>query len=91
MSGFWYLVIGLLVGAGGYYAYDRFFGSKVIEPPKPEPPKPTPTGLLEAVGTLHKALFSPYGLNVVAIFNAVWKAAGLPEKGVPDINKGKTK
>lgn len=87
MSGFWYLVIGLIVGAGGYYAYDQFFGAKTVEPPKPVPTDPA---LKTAVTQLHKVLFAGYGTIVTPMFNAMWRAAGLSEKGVPDIMDGKT-
>lgn len=87
MSGFWYLVIGLVVGAGGFYAYDRFFATKIVEPPKPPHVDPD---LLTAVTQLHKVLFAGFGTTVIPMFNNVWGAAGLAEKGVPDIKNGKT-
>jgi hypothetical protein len=87
MSGFWYLVIGLAVGASLVYAYYRFFGCVVIEPPKPPHVDPD---LLAAVTQLHKVLFAGFGAVVTPMFNNVWKAAKLEPKGVPDITGGRT-
>jgi hypothetical protein len=81
----WY-VVSFLVGAGLMWVYREYFHAKVVEPGKP----PVVDGLRVAVEGLHKALFMGAGTVVVPMFNAMWRAAGLAEKGVPDIQGGRT-
>lgn len=77
----WYVivgVIGLVLGAAGVY----FFVRQVVVV--------VDADLEEAVGQLHKALFMGAGIPIEPFFNVVWREAGLPESGVPDIIDGRT-
>lgn len=81
----WYVVC-FLVGAALCWVWFTFFASREAKVP------PVVTdGLKITVQQLHKVLFMGAGTVVTPMFNAVWKAAGLEEKGVPAIDaKGRT-
>jgi len=83
----WYAIAGLaglLVGAGGMWWYSS---RQKVEPPAPVDPD---AELRAAVRELHQVLFAPYGTIVTSFFNKLWRAMGLEEKGVPNINNGRT-
>lgn len=83
----WYIV-SFLVGAALCWVWFTFFASKEVAP---QVPPPAQDALKIAVQQLHKVLFMGAGTVVTPAFNAVWRAAGLEEKGVPAIDgKGRT-
>ena len=69
----------LMLGAGWWYAQQQL---AVQEPPDTE--------LKDRVGKVHEALFMAAGVHVGGFFNDVWRAAGLEERGIPNIMNGKT-
>jgi len=79
---------GLVVGAAAMWYLARKNAGQGDPQPPPDP-QPCPE-LQSAVETLHQVLFAPYGTIVTPLFNDVWRAAGLEQKGVPDIRGGRT-
>lgn len=84
-----WVVLAFWVGAGVMWLYNRSGEAEGVPPIVP--PGPPDAKLKAAVQDLHKGLFAGFGMPVTGLFNAVWKAAGLEEKGVPPIDdKGRT-
>jgi len=81
MTWLW-VVLAFLAGAAGMWVYLK--RSKPVEPEVPV------EALMLSVKQLHKVLFAGFGTVVTPMFNSMWRAAGLSEKGVPDIKSGKT-
>jgi hypothetical protein len=79
--GFLLFIIGAGFGialAAGAIILDHRAGRLRLRPAPPPEPNP----LLTAVEQLHQGLFAPFGFNVAQLFNNVWKAAGLEERGI---------
>ena len=79
----WYFVaavLGAMIGAAGVYFFARQTEISIIQD----------ISLQAAVEQLHSVLFMAAGTRVGPFFDAVWGAAGLEEKGVPNIYDGST-